>query len=96
MAIDLLSENPRPLSQEARDLPRLRGGKSVSPSTIWRWSRFGIRGVKLETIKIGGTTCTSAAALRRFFARLSGEPATQTPPGLRNETVERALDSIGM
>src|SRR5262245_57064997 len=62
----------------ARGLPHLRGDRPVAPSTIWRWATVGLRGGKLETVQVGGTTCTSAEALERFFARLAGEPVV--PP----------------
>ena len=32
-------------------------------STLHRWQRIGIRGVKLETVLIGGRRYTSAAAI---------------------------------
>ena len=35
------------------------------------WARNGIRGVRIETIRVGGTLCTSLEALQRFFDRLS-------------------------
>lgn len=41
----------------------------VHVSTIWRWTNRGIKGVKLETIKLGGKTLTSHQALTRFLER---------------------------
>ena len=35
---------------------------------------------RLETVKIGGTTCTSLEALQRFFDRLTGDLEIITPP----------------
>jgi hypothetical protein len=35
-----------------------------------------MKGVRLETIQVGGTRCTSMEALERFFHRLS----THSPP----------------
>ena len=53
-------------------------GNRVSPSSLHRWRLRGIRGVKLETILIGGKRHCSAQALRRFFAASTraqdGEP----------------------
>ena len=40
----------------------------VHPSTIHRWRLRGARGVKLETLLVGGTRYTSLEALNRFFA----------------------------
>lgn len=37
-------------------------------STVWRWRNRGVRGVKLETVLLGGRRMTSREALSRFFA----------------------------
>ena len=76
MAIDPLTEKLRPFVEAAGRLPALRGGKSVNPSTVWRWVKRGVRArngvrVRLEAIKVGGTLCTSDAALVRFFNALT-------------------------
>ena len=42
-------------------------GRRISPSTLHRWRLRGCRGVKLETLLIGGTRTTSTEALQRFF-----------------------------
>jgi hypothetical protein len=84
MAIDPLTEKLRSFAEAAQRLPSLRGGKPVNPSTVWRWTTRGIRArdgmlVRLESIKVGGTCCTSDEALLRFFRALSaGEPQSPT------------------
>jgi hypothetical protein len=51
----------------------------------------------LETCKVGGTTCTSVEALRRFFAAINGEPAPAPEPKVaRDERVERELAAVGI
>src|SRR4051794_13136085 len=75
MAIDPLSEETFPLIRARERLPRLRAGRPIAPSTLWRWATHGVRGVRLETVKIGSTTCTSAEALGRFIATLNNQPA---------------------
>jgi hypothetical protein len=77
--IDTASEHVLPLAKAARQLPRLRDDRPISPSTLWRWASAGLRGVRLETIKIGGSTCTSTQALARFFAALGSGPPTPAP-----------------
>ena len=42
-------------------------GHRVSPSTLHRWRLRGIRGVKLETILIGGKRFTGESQLLCFF-----------------------------
>jgi hypothetical protein len=61
MPADLLDEKLLSLGQACRVVP----GK-VNPSTIWRWHRLGVRGVKLETVVLGGRRFTSREAIGRF------------------------------
>jgi len=80
MAIDPLNETLRSFAEAAKRLPTLRGGKPVNPSTVWRWTTRGVRArhgvlVRLESLKVGGTGCTSDQALLRFFRALSDEKA---------------------
>ena len=35
--------------------------------TVWRWFSVGVKGIKLESIKIGGKTFTSKKALEQFL-----------------------------
>ena len=87
MAINALTEKLRSFAEAASRLPALRGGKSVNPSTVWRWTTRGIRArdgriVRLEAIRVGDTCCTSDEALLRFFRALSadGAPGCSTLP----------------
>jgi hypothetical protein len=78
MAIDPLNETLRSFAEAAKRLPTLRGGKPVNPSTVWRWTTRGVRArngvlVRLESLKVGGTGCTSDQALQRFFHALSAD-----------------------
>lgn len=43
-------------------------GTRVSPNTCHRWRLRGVRGVKLDTLLVGGIRSTSIEALQRFFA----------------------------
>jgi Protein of unknown function (DUF1580) len=99
VAIDPFSEQVLPFAQVARRLPSIRGGRAVNPATIWRWAAHGVRGTKLETVKIGGTTCTSLEALRRFFARLDDKSDSFVPTPTRDvraEQVSAELEAIGI
>ena len=87
MAIDPLTEKLRSFAEAAGRLPALRAGKSVNPSTVWRWTKRGVRArngvrVRLEAIKVGGTCCTSDEALLRFFHALSADDAQLLGPAL--------------
>lgn len=69
--IDLSNETVLSLTEAARHLPTGRNGKQVHRATVFRWAQRGVRGVRLETIQIGGTKCTSFEALQRFCERLA-------------------------
>ena len=96
--IDLTTEELISLKDACQLLPRRRRGRKPSFSTIWRWALHGARGVKLETLRVGGTLCTSREALQRFFDKLSErdgivQPEQQpgyTTPGQRQRAVEQA------
>jgi hypothetical protein len=68
LSIDPFSPDVLSLTQAARLLPPLRGGRPVHPATLWRWSSQGIRGIRLPIARVGGTAVTTRAALRQFLA----------------------------
>ena len=70
MSIDIHNEHLLTLPQVAQELPR-RNNKNIHSTTVWRWTRRGIRGVCLESVRIGGTVYSSREALQRFSEALS-------------------------
>jgi hypothetical protein len=101
MAIDPANETLRPLGGAARKLPPLRGGKAVSPTTLWRWATRGVRGrngitVRLETLKVGGTCCTSDEALCRFFRALTDDAEPPTAPAGSRAASGASPDAAGI
>jgi uncharacterized protein DUF1580 len=95
---DLLQETRISLTQLARQ-------EGVSIPTTWRWAMRGIRGIRLETIQVGGRRYTSLEAYSRAVARwtdAANETATLlTPPTNREKEVtcqrtERELDAAGI
>ena len=89
------------LREAARLLPRRRRGRPMHVATLHRWATHGLRGVRLETVQVGGARCTTREALQRFFERLADPvPApTKETPSARQLAVERAeeeLDAIGI
>ena len=75
MPIDIRSEELFTLKQVAESLP----GRPAR-STVWRWCRTGIRGVRLTSVVIGAKRYTSFRALAEFSAALTAasEPANTT------------------
>jgi len=78
-------------------------GKGPHLSTPFRWMKNGIRVgdaiIYLESRKVGCQLCTSAAAVDRFLARLSGQPAPKVSPRQRETALsklERDLEKAGV
>ena len=58
------------LAEAARCLPKIDGQK-VAISTIFRWCSTGLRGARLQHIRLGKKICTTRGALLRFFSHLT-------------------------
>ena len=69
--ISITDEKLIPLSETPRHLPKRPNGKRLHISAIYRWIKQGVRGIRLEALRLGGTTYTSCEALQRFASRLS-------------------------
>ena len=80
----LFDEQPLSLSDAAKALPRINGKRPHS-STLWRWARKGLQGVKLETRRLGGRFVTSIEALERFSKQLAEIELPDSGPVLRRE-----------
>ena len=46
-------------------------GRTPHRDTISRWARLGCRGVRLESVLLGGRRYTSLEAIERFITKLS-------------------------
>lgn len=100
----LYDEQILTFSEAAKALP-LVNGKRPHVSTLWRWARKGVAGVKLETRRIGGRFVTSVEALDRFTKQLSEIEPNRPRPLKRSrvakqrereiERAERKLDAAG-
>lgn len=97
--IDFTRENLLTLQNAAASklLPKRRGDSRPHVTTLYRWAQRGIRGVRLETLKVGGTLCTSTEALQRFFNQLSdGSLAATEDRGADVQRAERACAEAGI
>ena len=66
--IDIATETVLSLKEAREKLPRRRNSARPDLATMYRWAQpQGVRGVRLETIMIGGTRCTNLESLQRFF-----------------------------
>lgn len=73
----------------AREWLRGRTGHAPHRNTIRDWARVGLKGVVLETVRIGGTVYTSVEAMQRFSDRRQG-PDAVTPSRRRTREIEAA------
>jgi hypothetical protein len=98
MSIDLMIESPPVPLADVPDLPcipRRRLGRKLHRSTVFRWVNPGVRGVRLEVIRVGNVLCTSLAALERFFQRLAAlPPAAARPSDRRREDLARVNEEL--
>jgi hypothetical protein len=78
--IDLLRENSISLTEAAGLVPPGRRGRPTHLSTLLRWIKPGVRGVRLEAVRLGGRWVTSREALQRFADRLTAAQAGPTAP----------------
>ena len=87
MPIDISKETPFPLTQAPKAQPFKHAGREGGPVSIqkvWRLATKGLRGVKLETILIGGTRCTTLDAIERFI--MATQDGTPAPAAARTPT----------
>ena len=99
--IDISMEKVMGFGEAIDHLPRRRAGKKCNISTFYRWSQIGVRGIRLETISIGGTKCTSVEAMQRFFDELTADQAGESPKPSKSrkkqiEAAERRLEQAGV
>ena len=95
MSIDLEADTLIPVGKISTLLP-----KRVHTATIWRWIQRGVRGVKLETVLIGGRRYTSREALQQFIAATTAaadgdsSPAPSIPSRQRQRSHSQATDEL--
>jgi hypothetical protein len=88
--IDLGSEQLVPLHDVPKLLPPRKNGKRVHISAVYRWVQRGVRGIRLEILRVGGTTYTSREALQRF----ASPSTTPHEPAKHNSAArQRQIDS---
>jgi hypothetical protein len=83
MSINILSENLVSFHDLVSRVLPASGGKRVHIATPHRWRSHGLRGVRLEAIRVGGRWHTSLQSVQRFFdalSRVDGLPQQLPPP----------------
>ena len=97
MAIDYETENIITLGEACRVFPP----NGISDATMARWIQKGVKGVKLETLVIGGRRLTSKESIFRFIAAQNADdaaPVRITPAQRRrqSEAARKALQEAGI
>ncbi len=64
-----------PLTQIAGCFPGRGGRPHMSPDTAFRWSTRGVRGVRLQTMLVGGRRMTRRRWVDEFLAALNSRAA---------------------
>ncbi len=81
-----------PLRQACSFIPSRVHGKNLHYSTLWRWASRGVRGVKLEVLRIGGGAYVTREGIDRFIAALN-TGANAAPAARKERTAKcRAAD----
>lgn len=84
-------------------IPRRSDGKSVNPSTVWRWIHKGLEGLDGDRIKLavtyaGSRPCVTAEAINKFFAAVTDAKLERHRRvlELRSDVTEVDLQSAGL
>lgn len=100
--IDIASETVVTLTQATGHVPARGKRKKPAVSTLHRWALRGVKGIRLETLMVGATRCTSIEAIQRFCERVTeavdGPTLSASPRSDDHgtERVERELDAAGI
>ncbi len=92
--ISVSHEDLIPLRDAPRHLPSRANGKRLHVSAIYRWAKHGVKGVRLETVCIGGTTYTSAKALQRFADQLTARRSLHAEELPTSAAARRRADAL--
>src|SRR5208282_1925974 len=92
--IDFHAEELLTFTEACDFVPRRRRGTKLHISTLYRWWKKGVRGVRLEVAVCGSSPATTREALRRFFdavAAAKAPSAGRPPPAKTPRTARKDL-----
>lgn len=64
------------LQEAAQFVAETTGARRPHINTVLRWARKGVRGVKLDAVRVGRTFWTTRHAVAAFLAKLNSTPET--------------------
>ena len=83
-------------AEQLYDLGKLPLSRRPHVATAHRWASRGVKGVRLNTTKIGGRTYVSREQLDAFLAALNSPAgARPAPPSGAAERAGRELERLG-
>lgn len=80
--IDMNKEELLSLTEATKTIPPI-DGKRPHVGSLWRWTSKGVRGVKLDHLRVGRRVVTTREALQRFFQAVAEAPAPERAPQQR-------------
>lgn len=93
MSIDISSETLLSFPEAAKRIP---GHPHLS--SLHRWRLHGVKGIKLETVKVGGRRYTSVEALHRFSEQTTAaadcRPVPPRSARQRKRSIEQAMREV--
>ena len=104
-SIDLARETAISTAEAAARVPSFRPGCRTHVATIHRWILHGVRGVRLEAVRLGGRWVTTVEALDRFARALTAASIGDAQAAPRNaggggraaaERADLALTRMGL
>lgn len=75
------------------DILGLRNGKKIHLSSVYRWVRTGLSGVKLQSVIIANERFTTKQALNRFWVKVTEAREHISVTNKMHETVPNAMQS---
>lgn len=87
--VDIFNETTFPVANAPKHIPT-----RPHVATVWRWIQRGCRGVKLESVLVGGVRYTSQEALGRFFQAVTAAADRQSVTN--SDARERAIAKAEM
>lgn len=70
--------------------PPAHHGKKYSVKSLYRWARYGLRGVKLKVLYTTSGAVTSESAVREFITLIDKERRTPTDTSMTEEEMAAA------
>lgn len=103
MTLKLEDKKLYTLAQAAKRFLPKRGGRTVSPTTLWRWSKKGVKApdgsrIKLAVWNCGGSTYTTREACTEFIERQTQARQSPSEPDWprRDDETDRRLRDAGL